>query len=157
LSRSLSPEAIIVEVKKITSEPVKVVYDAVSLADTQKTAWSLLAPGGQLIIVLFPTEGIVSGQDGKTIAHVIGNVNYPGQEIGRELYARLSQLLKDGSIKVRPAPAIDRLVGPTLMCIQPNRVEVLPKGLEGIPDGLKLMQQDKVSGTKLVAHPQETA
>jgi threonine dehydrogenase-like Zn-dependent dehydrogenase len=106
LSRSLSAEAIIAEVKKITAEPVKVVYDAVSLPDTQKTAWSVLAPGGQLIIVLFATEGIASGQDGKTITHPFGNVNYPGQEVGRELYARLTELLKDGSIKVSAAPTI---------------------------------------------------
>ena len=41
--------------------------------------------------------------------------------------------------------------------MQPNRVEVLPNGLAGIPDGLERMKQDKVSGTKLIAHPQETA
>jgi hypothetical protein len=82
------------------------VYDAVSLADTQKTAWSVVASGGHLILVLPPAEGITSGQDGKTITQVFGNVNYPGQEVGRELYVRLSELLKDGSIKVRTALAV---------------------------------------------------
>ena len=39
---------------------------------------------------------------------------------------------------------------------QPNKVEVLPNGLAGIPDGLERLKQDKVSGRKLVARPQET-
>ena len=41
--------------------------------------------------------------------------------------------------------------------MQPNRVEVLPNGLAGIPEGLERMKNNKVSGTKLVARPQETA
>lgn len=40
--------------------------------------------------------------------------------------------------------------------MQPNRVEVLPNGLEGIVDGLERLRNNQVSGTKLVAHPQET-
>lgn len=39
---------------------------------------------------------------------------------------------------------------------QPNRVQILPNGLAGIPDGLELQKQDKVSGVKLIARPQET-
>lgn len=44
-----------------------------------------------------------------------------------------------------------------VQCNQPNRVEVLPNGLNGIGEGLARMQADKVSGVKLIAHPQETA
>jgi hypothetical protein len=36
-------------------------------------------------------------------------------------------------------------------------VEILPKGLEGIVDGLARMAADKVSGKKLIAKPHETA
>ncbi|EIN10099.1 GroES-like protein [Punctularia strigosozonata HHB-11173 SS5] len=139
LSRTLPDDALIAEIRSITSQPVEVVYDAVSHASTQKPGWSLLAPGGQLVLVLPPAEGIVSGQDGKGVVNVVGNVGYPGQvEIGRELYATLSQLLADGSIK-------------------PNRVQLLPEGLAGIPHGLDLMRQEQVSGNKLVVRPQETA
>ncbi|EIN10100.1 GroES-like protein [Punctularia strigosozonata HHB-11173 SS5] len=138
LSRDLPADAISTEISKITSQPIKYVYDTVSLADTQKTGWSLLASGGTLIITLPVAEGIVRGQDGKSVAHVGGNVNSPGQDVlGRELYARLTQLLESGSIK-------------------PNYVQVVPNGLAGIPDGLDLLRKGKVSGTKLVAHPQET-
>jgi len=34
--------------------------------------------------------------------------------------------------------------------------ELLPGGLAGIPGGLARMEANKVSGVKLVAHPQET-
>ena len=39
---------------------------------------------------------------------------------------------------------------------QPNRVEVLPKGLEGAIEGMKQMEEMKVSGTKLVFRVAET-
>lgn len=44
-----------------------------------------------------------------------------------------------------------------LMCCswQPNKVEVLPDGLEGIISGLHKLEKG-VSNVKLVAHPQET-
>lgn len=38
---------------------------------------------------------------------------------------------------------------------QPNQVEVLAGGLKGIPEGLHRLYEGKVSGRKLVAHPQE--
>jgi hypothetical protein len=41
--------------------------------------------------------------------------------------------------------------------LQPNAVEILPNGLEGIVDGLARMAADKVSGKKLIAKPHETA
>ena len=90
------------EVTKITSKPIKVVYDSISLVDTQKAGWSLLASGGRFILVLPPVEGITHGKDDKSVVNVYGNVNIPGQgDIGRELYARLCGLLADGSIKAR--------------------------------------------------------
>lgn len=42
-----------------------------------------------------------------------------------------------------------------LVVLQPNRYEVLPNGLEGIPSGLERLKKGEVSGTKLVAHPQD--
>ncbi|EIN12423.1 GroES-like protein [Punctularia strigosozonata HHB-11173 SS5] len=138
LSRSLPADALASEIADIALHPVKIVYDAVGVAETQKTAWSLLAPGGRLILVLPAAEGIVHGVENKELVQVFGNVNYPGQdEVGRELYAHLGRWLQDGAIR-------------------PNRVQVLPNGLAGIPDGLELLRQEKVSGVKLVAYPHET-
>ena len=40
--------------------------------------------------------------------------------------------------------------------VKPNRVQVLPNGLAGITDGLKMFVELKVSGEKLIVRPQET-
>jgi hypothetical protein len=42
------------------------------------------------------------------------------------------------------------------VCFQPNKVEVLPDGLQGIPDGLTRLQNGEVRAAKLVAHPLES-
>ncbi|TEB33453.1 hypothetical protein FA13DRAFT_1789900 [Coprinellus micaceus] len=55
----------------------------------------------------------------------------------RGLWAQMELLVEEGDVK-------------------PLRVEVLPDGLKGIPEGLKRLEEDKVSGVKLVAHPQDT-
>ncbi|EIN12454.1 GroES-like protein [Punctularia strigosozonata HHB-11173 SS5] len=139
LPRSLSDDGLAAEISKVTPQPLKLVFDTVSIAETQKTGLSLVVPGGQLILVLPPIEGVVHGRDGKELVRTTGNVNFTGQgEVGRELYARLTQLLQDGWIK-------------------PLRIQVVPGGLAGIPDGLELLRLDKVGGIRLIAHPQETA
>lgn len=43
------------------------------------------------------------------------------------------------------------------MFLQPNKIEVLPNGLAGIIDGLLRLENNQVSGYKLIAKPQETA
>ena len=40
--------------------------------------------------------------------------------------------------------------------LQPNPVRVLPGGLNGIVDGLKMLEKNGVSARKLVARPPET-
>jgi hypothetical protein len=37
-----------------------------------------------------------------------------------------------------------------------NQRKILPGGLSGIADGLKLMEEGKSGGLKFVVHPQET-
>ncbi|THH04873.1 hypothetical protein EW145_g5210 [Phellinidium pouzarii] len=129
-----------IEVSKITSLPVQLVFDAVSEKDTQKQAWDLLAPGGTLVLAGRIIKVDTAKYPDKTIiGDVFGSVRVPGgRELGVSLYSKLTQLLADGSIK-------------------PNRIEVLPDGLAGIPAGLERMARKEVSGLKLVAHPQETA
>ncbi|KDQ52649.1 hypothetical protein JAAARDRAFT_39904 [Jaapia argillacea MUCL 33604] len=119
--------------------PLDIVYDAVSLPDTQRAGYQLLAKGGVLVTTLFPVvDEETAKSEGKRIVHVFGNVNDPNQrELGKSLYSNLTGLLEDGTI-------------------QPNRVEVLPNGLQGIVDGLKRLENGSISGIKLVAHPQET-
>ncbi|KAH8112689.1 GroES-like protein [Phellopilus nigrolimitatus] len=119
--------------------PVDLVFDAVSVADTQAQAWEVLAPGGALVLIGTPQVDRAKYPDKIVVDGVFGNVHPTGaRALGVSLYSKLTQLLEDRSI-------------------QPNRVEVLPNGLGGIPDGLERLRENKVSGTKLVARPQETA
>lgn len=46
---------VIAEATKISSSPVEIIYDAVSVPGTQSVAWDLLAPNGTLILVLGAT------------------------------------------------------------------------------------------------------
>ncbi|KAF8805430.1 GroES-like protein [Phlegmacium glaucopus] len=137
IDRSVSASALASEVGRITQNaPIKYAVDSVSLADTQQAAYDLLAPGGQLAIFL----GVaVKPVEGKRIFSVVGFARHPPNvELLETLYHdNLERLLEEGAIK-------------------PNRPEVLPGGLEGIPDGLKRLEAGKVSRSKLVAHPQET-
>ncbi|KAG6827875.1 hypothetical protein H0H92_010144 [Tricholoma furcatifolium] len=136
LDRNLSSEALAAEIRKITSKPLEIVYDAVSVPDTQATGYSLLSDGGSLVIVLAPT---IKAEEGKHIFHITGMWSFPhSKDLGAKFYNSLSALLETGEIK-------------------PNRVEVVSGGLGGILDGLKRLELDQVSGVKLVVHPQETA
>jgi hypothetical protein len=56
----------------------------------------------------------------------------------RDQWANMGKLLSDGI--VRPL----------------STLEVKPGGLAGIPVGLQRLEEGKVSGTKLMGHPQET-
>lgn len=144
IDRQLPAAQILSEVRKVTGgASIEYVYDSVSHADTQKLAYEALAPGGTLLLVLspeIPAEKVKEGEaQGKKIVHVFGNVHPPeNRQIGVEVYKRLTGWLKNGEVV-------------------PNRVEVLPNGLAGIPDGFERLKQDKVSGIKLIARPQETA
>jgi threonine dehydrogenase-like Zn-dependent dehydrogenase len=89
-------------VNAITLEPVKIVYDAISSPETQNAAYDAVAPGGQIVIVL--EDSIVKDKKlgSKEIAHVCGFAELPEQrEVGGSLYAKLTQLLAAGDIKVR--------------------------------------------------------
>ncbi|KAI0787324.1 GroES-like protein [Fomes fomentarius] len=144
IDRSLPASIILAELPKLTQgTPLEFVYDAISLEDTQALGYEALAPGGGLVIVLpevIPAELKATGEkEGKRVAHVFGSVHHPScRKAGEELYRRLTGWLAEGIVK-------------------PNKVEVLPGGLAGIAHGLARLEAFKVSGTKLIAHPQETA
>ncbi|KAF5371251.1 hypothetical protein D9758_004230 [Tetrapyrgos nigripes] len=124
-------------VKKITSEPIKVVYDAFSSADSQQAGYDILADGGTIIVTT--GDRVENKVDGKKVLAVSGSVHLPvNREFGKVLYRNLTKYLQDGTIV-------------------PNRTEELPNGLAGIPDGLERLKNNQVSGTKLISLPQETA
>ncbi|KAI0091061.1 medium-chain dehydrogenase/reductase like protein [Irpex rosettiformis] len=122
-------------VKAIISEPIKYIYEAISLKETQDAAYELLAPGGTLILVLPTVLDEKNADKSKILAQVFASAHDPKQrKAGVKLYKNLTALLESGAIK-------------------PNHVEVLPNGLSGIPEGLERLKADKVSATKLVAQP----
>ncbi|KZT67307.1 GroES-like protein [Daedalea quercina L-15889] len=137
LDRNLSDDALKAEVKKITSDPIKVIYDTVASSETQNVAYDLLAPGGTLALVLPPEIKPEKQTADKTVFQVFGDFNVPpNRALAASFYSNLTGLLEKGDIK-------------------PNPVEVVPNGLLGIPVGLKKLQQG-VSNLKLVVRPQET-
>ncbi|KAK7682473.1 hypothetical protein QCA50_014273 [Cerrena zonata] len=139
VDRSLSPSEIVAEVKKITSEPVLTVFDAIALADTQTTGYEILASGGTLVLTLAPTIPEDKRVADKTIIDTLGSVHVPANhEVSIGFYSNLPQLLLSGELK-------------------PNSPEVLPGGLAGIAGGLDRLKNGQVSATKLVVHPPETA
>lgn len=87
--------------KAITSEPVKVAYDSISLPDTQNAVYDVLAPGGQFLIVQIISVEQAKLTGDKFIAHVFGDVRLPAQrKIGVSLYNKLTELLAVGDIVV---------------------------------------------------------
>jgi len=138
IDRNVTGDEFTTAVQKITQKPIEVVYDTISLPETQKAAWSVVAKGGTLVLTL---QKVVEEEEGgsRSIVATYGSPHaQPNQTLCRECWNILGKWLQDGLIK-------------------PNKFEVLPKGLDGIPDGLERMKEGKVHGIKLVAHPQETA
>ncbi|KAH7921596.1 GroES-like protein [Leucogyrophana mollusca] len=137
VDRYLSLSALRAAVGRITSAPINVVYDTISIRDTQKAAWDLLAPTGKLVLTL-PSLIEKEAGDRREIVLTNGSPHRaPNRETGRELWANMERWVEEGHIV-------------------PNHVETLPHGLDGIIDGLERLYTGHVDGVKLVAHPQES-
>ncbi|KZT00923.1 GroES-like protein [Laetiporus sulphureus 93-53] len=138
LDRHLSADDTRSEIFHITSKPIQTIYDAVSLLETQNMAYDILATGGCLVLVLNEVLDKKKKREDKRVVKVSGSTVVPEENraMGISLYSRLSALLDEGIIK-------------------PNRVEILPNGLEGISDGLARLGNG-VSNIKLVARPMDT-
>ena len=111
LDRSLPASAILSKLPELAAgKPIELVYDAIAHADTQVLAYQAAAPGGAIVLVLpevIPADLKKDG-DGKRVSGVFGNVHRPdNRACGEELYARLSEWLEKGIIKVRRRPLID--------------------------------------------------
>jgi NADPH:quinone reductase-like Zn-dependent oxidoreductase len=122
IDRKKSSSEIIAEVKSITPEPLKVIYDAISEADTQAIAFELLAPGGNLALVLpsqIPAEKLKDS--GKRVFMTFGSPHLPfNREFGASLYQNLTELLDSGDIKACHSAGIEPLL--TFRIAKPSRV-----------------------------------
>ncbi|KAG2074427.1 GroES-like protein [Suillus decipiens] len=137
LNRDLSANDLKTAVSNVSRKPIKYVFDTISLLETQQVGWSLLAQDGRLLLTLPP---LVEEEEkkGRKFVRSLGSPHAcDNRPFSTESWAIFSEWLKAGTIK-------------------PIRYEVLPDGLEGIINGLERIKKGKVSGTKLVAHPQDT-
>jgi len=121
----------------LDEDSLDLIYDAVGNKEVQTQALEALAPGGQLIAAahvhvdkaVYPDKHFVS---------FFGDLRLPANwPLGASLYSKLTDLLESEAIK-------------------PNRVELLPNGLAGVVAGLKRMENDEISGKKLIVNPAET-
>ncbi|KAJ7505084.1 GroES-like protein [Mycena galericulata] len=131
--KAISTADVPAAVKTIASAPIKLVYDAISEGDTKEASFATLAEGGIAVAVLPGGERSV---DGKRFISIAGSTHIH-RDFGVLLWKALPKQVADG-------------------LIVPNRVEKLPNGLAGIVDGLKRLEDNLVSGVKLVTFPQET-
>lgn len=137
LDRKLSTTALKDAIAEITSTPITLVFDAISLPDTQQTGHDVLTAGGTLIIVTQPW--VDNKSEDKVIHPVTGTFHPPSnRELGKSFMPVLTQWLADGTIK-------------------PTAVEGVPGGLNGVSSGLQRLKNNLISGKKLVVHPWETA
>lgn len=87
--------------KSITPEPINIVYDSISLPETQNALYDALPPGGQLVIVLASSLDQAKVTDDKFVTQVFGLVLDPAQrKIGVSLFSKLTELLAAGDVKV---------------------------------------------------------
>ncbi|OSX57544.1 hypothetical protein POSPLADRAFT_1174092 [Postia placenta MAD-698-R-SB12] len=135
IDRHLPADSLRSEVGKITSKPLELIYNVVPLPDTQEIAFDLLAPSGCLVTVI----PLAKAEYSKRVVRVFGDTYSPAENrvVAVSLYKALHGLLAEGAIR-------------------PNPVDVLPGGLDGIIGGLERLENNAVSGTKLVVRSQET-
>ncbi|KAI6154616.1 chaperonin 10-like protein [Pisolithus tinctorius] len=120
-------------VERITNAPINVIYDTVSIRETQEAAWQLLGPQGRLVVTL---PSVID--DRHRVIHTNGNPHTEENwETGRQLWLHLSKWLEKGEIV-------------------PNHVETVPGGLKGIGAALERFEGGQTDGVKLVARPPET-
>jgi hypothetical protein len=97
--RDLPSSDLAKEIKKLTNEPIKLVYDSISSNATQETGIELLAPGGQMAAVLPVTAKL---DEGKSAFFVLGIPRLPHNiELVETLYHdKIAGFLEKGIIKV---------------------------------------------------------
>ncbi|KAI0351738.1 GroES-like protein [Trametes cingulata] len=143
LDRSRSNESILAELPALTGgKPIQYAFVSIFDPESMRLGRDALAPGGALATVAgspaMVPEDVANPGDGKRIGYVYGSALPPyNRETGVAMLRQLPGWLEKGLLK-------------------PNPIEVLPNGLAGIPEGLERLKATKVSGKKLVAHPQET-
>ncbi|KAF6757063.1 chaperonin 10-like protein [Ephemerocybe angulata] len=96
-------------IKSITEIPINVVYDTVSVPDTQKVAFELVEAGGQIAITL-PADSTLeerAPKENKSFASIMGSKLHPHNvELFREAWPHVTALLEEGALKRLEANAV---------------------------------------------------
>lgn len=133
---------IIENLNKAAGKPFTHAYDAISTRDTVDTIVELLSSspnkGGKVTTVL-PSEyddeeanDKLQKEKGISFARTnCGSVHNDKKEFGTRWFKTVTEWVNDGKVK-------------------PNKVQIVEDGLDGVPAGLKLLEENKVSGRKLV-------
>ncbi|KZO97061.1 NAD(P)-binding protein [Calocera viscosa TUFC12733] len=114
-------------------------YDAISEGSTTDACIASLSSEGGKVIITLPYSG--NAPDSVEVIRVLSGTAYvPEKKEDTAGLTRLWQaLVNEGRLKPNPVKA-----------------SVMPNGLNSIDEGFDLQRKHKVSGQKLVYHPQET-
>ncbi|KAG1887117.1 chaperonin 10-like protein [Suillus subluteus] len=130
-------DPLVAAIGKVIDSPIRIIFDAISLTETQSVGWRLLAQNGIIVLTLPASVKEDEGKGRKTI-YLNGDLHLPhNHELSCNSWAMVETWLSEG-------------------VIQPNNHEIFPNGLEGVIGGLERVVMGQVFGVKLVAHPQET-
>ena len=153
------PHATIVEtIQQFAGGPVELVYDAVSVVETQELGYEIVSPGGSLII-LVPEEidhRKIPSKDVRVIVAAGFFAAPENGEIGAQFTVEFERLLRDRILKVCVVCSPQESAHDQHCAPQPGIPEVLDGGLKAVQAGLDRLKAEGVSGRKLVVHPQET-
>jgi len=122
----------VVEKIKKAAPDLELIYDAVSENGSCEAGVKALANGGEIVTTL-PFRNAPANVK---VHEVFAAVIYQDPEKAKVVNDLLERLLQAGKLR-------------------PNPVKVMPNGLKSVEEGWKLMRDGKVSGQKLIYHPQE--
>ena len=101
IDRTLKGPELIARAQEIAGKPIQIIYDAISLPDTQNVAYDVLSSGGTLFSSLPPTIDQSKIVPDKKAVFISGQVDYPEYAtIDTEFFAIFGEYLKSGEIKV---------------------------------------------------------
>jgi len=128
-------------IQSASSTPIALVLDSISLPSTQSVALEVLrtpapTPGAHLAVVLPLGDSVKEkNADEKVSVNQLYGSSHLFRDLSVPFWRSVGQWIKEGKIS-------------------PNRVQVVPGGLAGVPEAFELSRKG-VSGVKLVIHPQE--
>ena len=103
VNRKLDHSELIGQIRAISNDPIKVVYDSIGEKDTQDIGFDLVADDGTLLLALFSVidPKKLATSPNKKVYTIAGPMGQPGYEtLDSELFDVLSPLIGSGDIKV---------------------------------------------------------